>query len=104
MSEADDLLLELTQEALEAARKGQWDQVIALYGRRAAKEQLDRLAPGMTQTLMEWDQWLITRIREVQGAIQQNLFDIQDQRRKLEMLKGQWGGSSPTRARHLLTV
>jgi hypothetical protein len=104
MSDVDCLLEQLTQDAIEAARDGQWDRVIALYDRRMAQLQLNHIAPGLTQTLVKWDQWLITRVREAQAAIQQNLLEIQDQRRKLEILKRQWGGSSTAQARHLMTI
>jgi len=53
---------------------------------------------------VKWDQWLIARVRDAQAAIQQNLLEIQDQRRKLEILKRQWGGSSTAQSRHLLTI
>lgn len=104
MPDAHYLLEQLTQDAINAARVGQWDQVIALYDQRMAQLQIDHLSPGLTQTLLRLDQWLITRVQEVQAATQQNLFEIQDQRRKLEILKRQWGGHSTAQARHLLTI
>jgi hypothetical protein len=104
MSDVDCLLEQLTQDAIEAARNGNWDQVIALYDRRVSQGQLKSISPGITQTLVKSDQWLVTRVREAQAAIQQNLLGIQDQRRKLEILKRQWGGSSTAQARHLRTI
>jgi hypothetical protein len=104
MSDVDCLLEQLTQDAIEAALDGNWDQVSALYERRVLQGPLNHISPGLTQTLVKCDQWLITRVREAQAAIQQNLLEIQDQRRKLEILKRQWGGSSTAQARHLLTI
>ncbi|HBP87106.1 MAG TPA: hypothetical protein PKK23_00890 [Nitrospirales bacterium] len=104
MSNIECLLEQLTVEATEAARQGQWDRVIALYNQRGAKGQQSPLSPKARQTLMESDQWLITRIQEAQAAIKQQLLDIQDQRRRLTVLKRQWGESPTTPARHLLTI
>ena len=104
MSDVDCLLKQLTQEAIEAARDGKWDQVIAVYDRRVSQGELKSISPGITRTLVQSDQWLVARVREVQAAIQQNLLDIQDQRRKMEILKRQWGGSSIAQARHRLTI
>jgi len=99
------LVEQLAQDAIEAARDGKWDQVIALYDRRVSEGELTSPAsPEMIQALVKWDQWLINRIREAQAAILQNLLEIQDQRRKLDALKSQWGGRSPAQVRHLLTI
>ena len=104
MSDNNGLLEQLTQDAIEAAREGKWGQVIALYDRRMSQGQLKDLSPDIARKLFKWDQWLLTRVREAQAAIQQNLMDIQDKRRKLEILKRQWGGNSTVEARHLLTI
>jgi hypothetical protein len=58
----------------------------------------------MSCKILKLDQWLVTRVREAQLAIQENLFEIQDKRRKLEILKRQWGGTSTAEARHLQTI
>jgi hypothetical protein len=104
MSDVNCLLEQLTHDAIGAARDGQWDRVIGLYDRRMTQLHLNPIAPGLTQALVKWDQWLIARVRDAQAAIQQNLLEIQDQRRKLEILKRQWGGSSTAQSRHLLTI
>ena len=104
MSDVECLLEQLTRDVIGAARDGKWDQVIALYDRRVSQGRLNSISPGITQILVKSDQWLVARVREVQAAIQQNLLDIQDQRRKLEILKRQWGGSSIAQARHRLTI
>jgi len=104
MSDVNCLLEQLTHDAIAAARDGQWDRVIGLYDRRMTQLHLNPIAPGLTQALVKWDQWLIARVRDAQAAIQQNLLEIQDQRRKLEILKRQWGGSSTAQSRHLLTI
>lgn len=104
MPDVNSLFEQLTKNAIEAAREGKWDQVIALYDRRMSQGHLKDLSPEIYRKIMNWDQWLVARIREAQGAIQQNLFEIQDKRRKLEILKRQWGGTSTAEARHLQTI
>lgn len=104
MSEGNYLVEQLTQSALEAARHGQWEQVIALYDQRLSQGPQQSLSLATIQALMESDQWLIARVKEVQTAINQHLNDIQDQRRKLGVLKRQWGENSTTPVRHLRTI
>lgn len=104
MAEGNNLVEQLTQSALEAARHGQWEQVIALYHQRLSQGPQDSLSLDTIQVLMESDQWLIGRVKEVQAAITQHLNDIQDQRRKLGVLKRQWGENPTTPIRHLLTI
>lgn len=104
MSDVHDLLVQLTRDAIEAARDGKWDHAIFLYNQRLALGGLQGISPEIIRSLIEWDQWLIARVQEVRAAIHQNLLDIQDQRRQLEALKRQWGGNTANQARHLLTV
>ena len=104
MADLNCLLERLTQDTMKAARDGKWDQVIALYDRRISQGQVEEISPGTTQALVELDKWLITRVQEAQAAIQQNLLEIQDQRRKLDFLKRQWTGNPNAQARHLLTI
>jgi hypothetical protein len=104
MPDVNSLFEQLTQDAIKAAREGKWDQVIALYNRRISQGQLKHLSPEMSCKILKLDQWLVTRVREAQLAIQENLFEIQDKRRKLEILKRQWGGTSTAEARHLQTI
>jgi hypothetical protein len=104
MSDIKCLLQQLTQEAIEAARAGKWDQVITLYERRRSIEQINPLSSEIIQMLMKGDEWLISRIQHVQLAIQQNIFDIQNQGRKLASLKHRWGENSAAQARHLLSI
>jgi hypothetical protein len=104
MSEVNCLLEQLTQNALEAARHGQWDQVIVLYDQRLSQGPQQSLSLDTIQVLMESDQWLMARVKEVQAAINQHLNDIQDHRRKLGVLKRQWGENSTTPVRHLLSI
>ena len=104
MTAIDRLLEQLTREALEAAKEGKWDQVANLYDRRASGGQLEQASPEIARKLVKWDQWLIARTREVQAATQQNLVEVQDRRRKLDILKRQWGGTASVQARHLLSV
>ena len=104
MSDVNCLLEQFTRDAIEAARDGKWEQVIAFYDRRVLEGQLEHISSSTAQALVKQDQWLITRVREAQAAIKKNLHEIQDQRRKLEILKRQWGGNSIAQARHLLTI
>jgi tRNA A37 N6-isopentenylltransferase MiaA len=98
------LVTQLNQEAIEAAHDGQWDQVIALHERRLSLEKLSPLSPDLIHAIVKCDEWLIVRIKEVQSAIQQNLLEIQNQRRKLTILKHHWGAGSITQSQHLLSI
>lgn len=104
MPEVNCLVEQLTQDAIEAARHGQWDQVIILYDQRLSQGPQHFLSSDAIQSLVESDQWLVKRVREAQAAIKTHLNDIQDQRRKLGVLKRQWGVNSTTQVRHLLTI
>jgi len=104
MSDCNCLLEQLTQDTIKAARDGKWDQAIALYDRRVSEGQLEHISPSTAQALVKLDKWLLTRVREAQAAIKKNLHEIQDQRRKLEILKRQWGGNSTAQARPLLII
>ncbi|HSF09638.1 MAG TPA: hypothetical protein VLA60_09490 [Nitrospirales bacterium] len=104
MGKVNCLVEQLTQDAIEAARHGQWEQVIVLYDQRLSQGPQQTLSLNTIQVLMESDQWLIARVKEVQAAINQHLNAIQDQRRKLGVLKRQWGENPTTPVRHLLTI
>ncbi|MDT3779523.1 hypothetical protein PJI16_18320 [Nitrospira sp. MA-1] len=104
MPEINCLVEQLTQDAIEAAKNGQWDQVIVLYDQRLSQGPQQSLTSEAVKFLVASDQWLVKRVREAQAAIQQHLNDMQDQRRKLEVLKRQWGANSTTQVRHLLTI
>ncbi|GJL59358.1 MAG: hypothetical protein NPIRA03_22150 [Nitrospirales bacterium] len=104
MSDTNCLVERLTQDAMEAARHGQWDQVIALYDQRLSQGLQPSLSLHSIQVLMESDRWLITRVQEVQEAINQHLNDIQEYRRRLGILKRQWAGHQTGTVRHLLTI
>lgn len=98
------MLERLTQDIIEAARLGQWDQVIALYDQRESQGLPQSLSTEAIQFIAESDQWLTTRVREAQAAIKLSLLDIQDQQRKLAILQQQWGETQTTPVRHLLTI
>lgn len=104
MSTVNDLVIQLATETLEAARNGQWDQAMALYDRRLSVEDSPDISQDTRRKLLECDQWLVGRVQGVRAAIQQTLWDIQEQRRKLKALKRQWAGTSHAQACHLLTV
>lgn len=99
------LLEHLTQEAIEAARVGKWDLVIDLHERRLSEfKTLQSNSPALIESLVKSDTWLIARVREAQLALQQNISDIQDQRRKLDILKRQYGLNPAAGSRHLMTI
>lgn len=104
MPEVHCLIQQLTQDAIEAAKNGQWDQVIVLYDQRLSQGPQQSVSSEAIQSLVESDQWLVKRVREAQAAIKQHLLDIQDQQRRLGVLKRQWGVNSTTQVRHLLTI
>ncbi|GJL67409.1 MAG: hypothetical protein NPIRA06_00440 [Nitrospirales bacterium] len=104
MPKVSCLVEQLTQDAIEAAQNGQWEQVIVLYDQRLSHGPQQALSSEAIKFLVESDQWLVKRVREAQAAIRQHLNDIQDQRRKLGVLKRQWGVKSTTQVRHLLTI
>ena len=104
MTEGEKLLEQLTRKAFESAVHGKWSDVLRLYDQRACAGWLDDVSPDVAKQLMKYDQWVMTRIQEVQGLTQQHLGEAQDHRRKLESLKRQWVGSNTGQARHLLSI
>ncbi len=95
---------QLTIKAMEAAIQGKWDSVAHFYDRRANVGSLEALPRDVAKKLMHIDQWIITRIRDVQTLIQDQLGEAQQYRRRLEGLKRQWGSQSPVQASHRFSV
>lgn len=107
MSEANaeiTIFEQLTNKAMEAATQGKWDAVAHFYDRRANAGSLEALPRDVAKKLMHIDQWIITRIRDVQTLIQDQLGEAQQHRRRLEGLKRQWGSQSPVHASHRFSV
>lgn len=107
MSEAnpDEAIFEqLTNEAMEAAIQGKWDSVAHLYDRRAKAGSLEAVPRDVAKQLIKSDEWIITRIRDVQTLIHDQLGESQEHRRRLDGLKRQWGSQSPVQASHRLSV
>ena len=107
MSQANErgtVFEQLTNMAMEAAIQGKWGSVAQLYDRRAHAGSLDTVSRDVAKKLMQYDQWIMTRIREVQTLAQQQLGETQQYRRKLEGLKRQWAGQSLVQARHRLSI
>lgn len=104
MTEGEKLLGQLTHEAFQAASHGKWSEVVQLYDRRARAGLLENVSPHVAKQLMKYDQWMMTRIQEVQALTQQHLGEAQDHRRKLESIKRQWAGPNTVQARHRLSV
>ena len=104
MTEREKLLGQLTHKAFQAASHGKWSEVIQLYDQRARAGLLENVSPHVAKQLMKYDQWMMTRIQEVQALTQQHLGEAQDHRRKLESVKRQWAGPNTVQARHRLSV
>ena len=104
-SEIDRWLEQLTQKAHESAKKGHWDEVIAYYAERNQEVILGQVSPGSAKKLVECDQWMVGRVKEIHGALQQQILAIQDQRRKLASVKRQYGNFSANgHSHHLQTI
>lgn len=105
-SSGTDLWLEeLTQRACESAKKGHWDEVIAYYAQRTQCGMLGQVSPSSAKKLVEWDQWMLRRIKEIHGALQQQILEIQAQRRKLASVKRRYGNvPSGEYSHHLQTI
>ena len=95
---------QLTSMAMEAASQGKWGAVAQLYDRRARAGSLQNVSPDIAEKLIQYDQWIMTRIREVQTLIQQQLGEVQRHRRQLNEFKQQWAQKSPGQARHRLSI
>ncbi len=104
LTDNEKILEQLTQNAKEAAAQGAWDSVAQFYDSRARAGSLDKVSRDVADTLMQYDQWVMTRIREVQTLIQQQLEEAQQHRRKLQGVKRQWVGQNPAQARHRLSI
>ena len=104
-SKGDQFVEQLTQEALDAAQKGRWDQVIACYARRTQHGSLKEVSPETAKKLLACDQWMVERVNGVHGALRQQILDVQDQRRKLVGVKRQYGiQESGEMIHHLQTI
>ena len=104
ITEEEHCLTQLTHKAMEAAAQGKWDSVAQIYDRRAHAGSLSNVSEGIAKKLIQSDEWIMTRIREVQTLTQQQLGDVQQQRRSLEGLKRQWASHGLTQARHRLSI
>jgi len=104
-SEMDRRIEQVTQEAIQAAHNGRWDQVITSFTRRNQDGDLAQVSPQTARKLLAWDQWIIERVKGVQSALGQQLLEVQDQRRKLASLKRQFGTTeSSAHVHHLQTI
>ena len=105
MENANNTLQEITKEAVKAAQEGRWERVIELYHRRAQDGMLEQASLETTKKLIAWDRWMTERIKNVSAAAKQQLFDLQDKRRKLEVIKRHWAINTPKiHTRHLQTI
>ena len=104
VNEVENVFEQLTNMAMEAATQGKWDSVAWFYDRRASAGSLDTVPRDVAKKLMQYDQWIMNRIREVQALTQQQLGETQQHRRRLEGLKRQWAGKNLVQARHRLSI
>ena len=104
VNEEENVFEQLTSMAMEAATQGKWDSVAQFYDRRVRAGSLDTVPRDVAKKLIQYDQWIMTRIREVQTLTQQQLGESQQHRRRLEGLKRQWAGHNPVQARHRLSI
>ena len=104
VNEDEKVFEELTSLAMEAAAQGKWDSVAQFYERRARAGSFNTVSREVAKKLMQCDQWIMTRIREVQILTQQQLGEAQQYRRKLQVLKRQWAGQNLFQARHRLSI
>ncbi len=95
---------QLTNKAMEAAIQGKWASVAQFYDRRARTGLFETIPRDVAHKLMKVDQWIMTRIQEVQALTQQQLEEAQQHRRQLEGLKRQWAGHHLVQASHRLSV
>jgi hypothetical protein len=98
------VLEQLTGMAMEAATQGKWDSVAQLYDRRARIGALDSVSQEVATKLIQHDQWILARIREVQTLIQHQVREAQQHRRSLEGLKRQWVNHQPAQVHNRLTI
>ncbi len=103
-AEGDRLLQHMTREAVDAAIHGMWDKVAEIYDRRASSGLLEGASAEIVKKIIQDDQWVMTRIREVQALTQQNLEVAQNHRRHLETLKRQWVGRGTSQAFHRVSI
>jgi len=103
-TQEEDALEQLTSMAMEAATQGKWDFVAQFYDRRARIGTLGSVSKEVAIKLMQYDQWIMARILEVQTLVQQQLGEAQQHRRSLEGLKRQWVTHQPVQAQHRLSI
>ena len=94
----------LTCLAMEAAIQGKWDSVAQLYDRRAKVGDLHSVSHEVATKLLQYDQWIMTRIQDVKILVQHELRETQQHRRSLEGLKRQWVPLQPDHALHRLSI
>ncbi|MDH5562925.1 MAG: hypothetical protein OEY91_04780 [Nitrospirota bacterium] len=104
MTHEEELLEQLTRKAFEAAGQGKWNDVIQLYEQRIRAGFPEGLSPDVAKQLITYDQWMVTRIREVQALTQQDLVETRGHRRQLELLNRQWVDQHTIHPQHRLSI
>lgn len=104
MNREEELLEELTRKAFDAAGKGKWNDVIQLYEQRVRAGFPEGLSQDVAKQLMKYDQWMVTRIREVQALTRQHLGETEGHRRQLETMKRKWVAQHTVHPQHRLSI
>ena len=94
----------LTQQAVNAAKAGQWDHVSTLYERRGQLLSIYDVSPRLAERLVKWDTVVQAQVALVQAATHQNILEIQERRRKLQQWKQSWLPSSAQSSRFFHAV
>jgi hypothetical protein len=91
MTSIDQQIETLTRKAVNAAEEGRWNDVIEAYRHRWEEGRLEQISPAMAQRIIALDQWILQKVKMVQAATTQQMIELQEKRRKLNVLKRQWG-------------
>ncbi len=76
----------LTEQALSAAERGEWDLVAACYDERAKHLQDALLTPQLARTLLDWDTAVAERAALAQRAAGRALTDVTAMHRQWKAL------------------
>ena len=104
VAKEDNVFEQITKMAIEAAIQGKWGTVAQYYEQRARAGSFDTIPVDVAKKLMQADQWIMSRIREVQVLTQQQIGAAQQNRRELEGVKRQWAGQTLGQARYRLSI
>lgn len=90
---------QLTEQALSAAARGEWDLVAARYAARAKQLAEAPLTPELARTLLDWDAAVAERAALAQTAIGRALADARVAHRQWRALSHHVGDGPPVGGR-----